>query len=84
MPPCAAGSLPDRMMLQQLIEFWLRRYVEVAQKWKRTLPFGEYVVDPREKARLLGFGERTSVYDNVVVPGDVAIGAEEQRLPVDG
>lgn len=38
------------------------------------LPFGDYFIDRWEKARLLGFGEGTSVYDNVVVIGDVEVG----------
>ncbi|HEX7071080.1 MAG TPA: acyltransferase [Rhodothermales bacterium] len=62
-------------MLDQLLAFWRRRRAEVAREWKRTLPFGDYVVDRWEKARLLGFGDGTSIYDNVLVLGDVKVGA---------
>ena len=62
-------------MLDRLIALWRRRRAEVAQTWNRTLPFGDYIVDRWEKARLLGFGEGTSVYDNVLVLGDVRVGA---------
>ncbi|WP_020587584.1 acyltransferase [Desulfobacter curvatus] len=54
--------------------FWEYRQKYVQDKWRRSLPFGDYVVDRWEKAKLLGFGEGTSVYDSSVVIGDVSIG----------
>lgn len=42
--------------------------------YDRTLPFGDYVVDRWEKARQLGFGEGTSIYDNVVILGRPQVG----------
>lgn len=62
-------------LLEQLRAFWAARRAEVDAKWRRTLPFGEYVVDRWEKARALGFGEGTSIYDSSVVLGDVKVGA---------
>lgn len=50
----------------------LRR--EVDAKWDRTLPLGDYFVDRWEKARRLGFGKGTSVYDSSLVIGDVRVG----------
>jgi len=44
------------------------------KSFKRVLPLGDYLIDRWEKAELLGFGEGTSVYDNVVVIGDVKVG----------
>jgi acetyltransferase-like isoleucine patch superfamily enzyme len=44
------------------------------QKFGRVLPFGDYLVDRWDKARLLGFGEGTSVYDSSLVLGDVKCG----------
>ena len=41
----------------------------------RTLPFGDYISDRWEKARLLGFGEGSSIYDSAHVFGDVSIGS---------
>lgn len=62
-------------MLTELLKlFWLRRD-DVRTKHARVLPFGDYFVDRWEKARYLGFGEGTSVYDNVLVIGDVRVGA---------
>jgi acetyltransferase-like isoleucine patch superfamily enzyme len=38
------------------------------------LPFGDYVSDRWEKARILGFGEGTSIYDSAHVFGEVTVG----------
>lgn len=62
-------------LLQDLRNFWLLRRREVEEKFNRTLPFGDYIVDRWEKARELGFGEGTTVYDNSLVLGDVKVGA---------
>lgn len=60
--------------LTRLKEFWRQRSLEVNRRYKRKLPFGEYVVDRWEKAQLLGFGEGTSIYDSSYVYGDVLVG----------
>lgn len=44
------------------------------RQYRRTLPFADYIVDRWEKARALGFGEGTSIYDSVLVLGDVRVG----------
>jgi len=59
--------------LQDLLE-QLRQ--DVASRWNRTLPSGDYLVDRWEKARRLGFGEGASVYDSSLVLGDVTVGAQ--------
>ncbi len=59
---------------QDIKSFWLLRQREVAAKFHRALPFGDYVVDRWEKARALGFGEGTSIYDSSLVLGDVKVG----------
>lgn len=61
-------------MIEKLREFWLQRRREVDARFRRTLPFGDYVVDRWEKARLLGFGDGTSVYDSSLVLGEVKVG----------
>lgn len=40
----------------------------------RVLPLADYFVDRWDKARLLGFGEGTSIYDSSLVIGDVKVG----------
>jgi acetyltransferase-like isoleucine patch superfamily enzyme len=46
---------------------------EKQERYNRVLPFGDYFIDRYEKARFLGFGEGTSVYDNVIVFGEVCV-----------
>jgi acetyltransferase-like isoleucine patch superfamily enzyme len=61
-------------LLAQLKQFWRARQQEVNQRFNRTLPLADYVVDRWEKARALGFGEGSSVYDSCLVFGDVQVG----------
>lgn len=61
-------------MLDSLREFWRDRTREMSEKWRRSLPFGDCVVDRWERARALGFGEGTSIYDSALVLGDVLVG----------
>ena len=63
-------------LLEDLKAFWHSRRKEVDERYRRTLPFGDYVVDRWEKARALGFGEGASIYDSALVIGDVKVGAE--------
>jgi acetyltransferase-like isoleucine patch superfamily enzyme len=58
----------------QLVELWRRLQAETAQEWQRTLPLADYVVDRWERARRLGFGEGTSVFDSAYVLGRVRVG----------
>lgn len=57
-----------------LRNFWRSRLIEVKEKWNRYLPFGDYIIDRWEKAKLLGFGEGSSIYDSSLVIGDVIVG----------
>lgn len=61
-------------LLRELRAFWLSRRREVHARHRRSLPLADYVVDRWEKARELGFGEGTSIYDSVLVLGDVTVG----------
>ncbi len=61
-------------LLQDLRALWLQRQREVAQQHRRAVPFADYVVDRWEKAKELGFGEGTSIYDSTLVLGDVHVG----------
>lgn len=61
-------------MLKNFQEFWLQRQSAISKKYKRTLSFGEYVVDRWEKANKLGFGKGSSIYDSALVFGDVQVG----------
>lgn len=61
-------------LLSELKNLWLARRREVTEKFNRTLPFADYIVDRWEKARELGFGEGASIYDSSLVLGDVKVG----------
>jgi acetyltransferase-like isoleucine patch superfamily enzyme len=61
-------------MLKKLISLYFKLRNEKRDKFNRVLPFGDYFTDRWEKAKYLGFGEGTSVYDNVVIIGDVKVG----------
>jgi len=61
-------------LLENLKSFWSNRQHEVSEKFNRSLPFGDYIVDRWEKARELGFGEGTTIYDSSLVLGDVKVG----------
>jgi acetyltransferase-like isoleucine patch superfamily enzyme len=57
--------------LRALLEY---RHALVDLSYDRSLPFGDYIVDRWDKARSLGFGEGSSIYDNSLVFGKVSVG----------
>lgn len=65
------GIAELRVELERL--HWERQR-ETRDKWKRSLPYGDGIVDRWERARFLGFGEGASVYDSSVIIGNVSVG----------
>lgn len=61
-------------LLERLQQLWLERRGDVDTRWKRTLPFADYIVDRWRKAEALGFGQGASIYDTAHVYGDVRVG----------
>ncbi len=59
---------------RQLIALLEELREQVANRWQRTLPVGDYLVDRWQKAARLGFGEGASIYDSSLVLGDVRVG----------
>lgn len=59
---------------KQLRELYEQKRQEKKETFNRSLAFGDYFTDRWERARSEGFGEGTSVYDNVLIIGDVKIG----------
>ncbi len=51
------------------------RAAELKARFDRDLPFGEVMFDRWERARRLGFGEGSSVYDSALIYGDVRVGS---------
>tara|TARA_R110000803_G_scaffold41987_3_gene90149 strand:+ start:462 stop:956 length:495 start_codon:yes stop_codon:yes gene_type:complete len=50
-------------------------YDKKKKEYNRSLPLGDYLNDRWERAKKEGFGEGTSVHDNVLIIGDVKVGA---------
>tara|TARA_R110001592_G_scaffold114824_6_gene314998 strand:+ start:363 stop:995 length:633 start_codon:yes stop_codon:yes gene_type:complete len=69
-------DLPGRVLvlLKELKTLLGRERARVLVQWNRALPFADYIVDRWEKANALGFGVGSSVYDSVVVLGEVKVG----------
>lgn len=61
-------------LLEQLRGVWRARRAQIHADFQRTLPLADYIVDRWEKARMLGFGEGSSVYDSCLVLGEVIVG----------
>ncbi|MBL7874126.1 MAG: acyltransferase [Cyclobacteriaceae bacterium] len=64
----------NQNLFKQLIDLRNQLTTIFRKKFNRTLPFNELLSNRWEKAKGLSFGEGTSVYDDVLVFGDVAIG----------
>jgi acetyltransferase-like isoleucine patch superfamily enzyme len=56
----------------RLLESRLRE--EIRSKYKRSVSFGDLVVDRWERAKNYGFGDGSSCYDNVLILGNVRVG----------
>lgn len=55
-------------------KFISRKRNLVKQQFNRVLPLNELLTDRWEKAKYLGFGEGTSVYDSSTIFGEVKVG----------
>ncbi|MEM9332395.1 MAG: acyltransferase [Pseudomonadota bacterium] len=60
--------------LQKLKNIYLELQEKMRKQFNRSLSFGDYFTDRWERAKREGFGEGTSVYDNVLILGDVKVG----------
>lgn len=47
---------------------------KIKSRWNRVIPLAESVTDRWEKAKYLGFGKGSSIYDNSYVFGEVSVG----------
>jgi len=62
-------------MRQELIALREELETEMRSRWDRSLPFADSLFDRWDRARILGFGEESSVYDSASVFGEVSVGA---------
>ena len=57
-----------------LNEFLARRREDMLAQFNRVLPTGELLFNRFDKAKFVGAGKRSSIYDSSVIMGDVTIG----------
>lgn len=77
----ASVSPRVRKLLRLIQELHSFLDTEFQQKWNRSLPFADYLVDRWQRANDLGFGEGTSIYDSSLVLGDVSVGRKTWIVP---
>lgn len=69
-------TIQDHDQLRHTLEaLYQQRRQEMREQWQRDLPLTELLFDRWERARHLGFGEKTSIYHNSYVFGDVRVGS---------
>lgn len=61
-------------MLDALRRLYAEQQADQQAHHQRSLPFADGIVDRWERAKALGFGTGTSVYDSSLVIGDVRVG----------
>jgi acetyltransferase-like isoleucine patch superfamily enzyme len=66
----------DSLLLSSFVSLLNRLQEEKKIKHDRTLPMGEYFSDRWDKAKRMGFGEDTSIYDSAIVLGKVYVGSK--------
>ncbi len=59
---------------KELRDIFQEKAAHMQKEFHRLTSFGDLIVDRWEKARLLGFGEGSSVYDSSLALGDVKVG----------
>lgn len=67
-------KLTNNPLLRDLIALHEELRAAIDERWKRSLPFADGILDRWERARRLGFGDGTSVYDSCLILGDVKVG----------
>ncbi len=68
------GGFFERLILKILLRS-IRILIRYKKKqYNRAVSLGDLLIDRTEKAKFLGFGEGTTVYDSSLVIGDVKVG----------
>jgi len=62
------------VLKKELVKIFKELRDQRTREWRRVLPVGDEISDRWEKARYLGFGEGTTIYDSSLVIGDVMVG----------
>jgi acetyltransferase-like isoleucine patch superfamily enzyme len=70
------AELTPEHLYASLRALYADREGDARERWQRSLPFADHIVDRWERARALGFGEGSSIYDQSLVLGDVEVGTK--------
>jgi acetyltransferase-like isoleucine patch superfamily enzyme len=72
----ASAGQPEIAELYRLLEL-LKEQLDrgMSEQFNRSLPFADVLFDRWQRAKQLGFGEDTSVYDSCCLFGDVKVGS---------
>lgn len=65
----------QRAFFEQLKEVHGQLDTSFLEEMNRSVSFGDVFVDRWERAKKLGFGEKTNIYDSSLVIGDVKVGS---------
>lgn len=66
----------DKTEFENLFDDMMQsRRIDMQNRFNRVLPSGELIYNRFDKARDLGFGEGSSVYDTAVIMGDIKVGS---------
>lgn len=61
-------------LLNEMRSMYYQLRDETRNRWQRDLPLEEMLFDRWERAKNLGFGEKSSIYHNSYIYGDVTVG----------
>lgn len=64
----------DSLLTKALKRIHQKLSLDLFEKWRRHVSWGDLFADRWETAKRYGFGEGTSCYDNVLILGEVKIG----------
>lgn len=65
----------QRAFFEQLMDVHKHLDESFLDEFSRSVPFGDAFVDRWERAKKLGFGEKTNIYDSSLVIGNVTVGS---------
>jgi len=68
------GEVMNSLLYKLIRKLIFKLIAQKKKEYNRFLPISDYFVDRWERAKLMGFGEGTSVYDSCLVLGDVSVG----------
>ena len=69
------ATKPQKLLYSDISDLYKILDSSFQKELNRSIPLAEMFVDRWERAKKLGFGEKTSIYDSSFVFGDVKVGS---------